>query len=242
MSFSISIAEKALLDCGRHCSLCHKFCGIKIELHHIVPSQEKGDDTYENCIPLCFDCHAEVKAYNPKHPKGRMYTTSELKEHRDRWYEKVRKTSGITSNPDYIELDRKLFIEIRDILPSDKAPIAYLRSHDYDGSFPDGIHDKLDEFLHKCLRPDFEFMDFDLEGLRTKLAYLINKFLEAIGQFTYPLDGRPDRNGVPYEWELGSAEEQKQYHDSIRQLNDLSMKVCETYDEFIRLGRRKLAC
>jgi hypothetical protein len=86
MGWPHEVSERALLYCGRHCCVCHKFCGVKIELHHIVPKSEGGEDTFDNCIPLCFDCHADVMAYNPKHPKGRKYTTSELKAHRDRWY------------------------------------------------------------------------------------------------------------------------------------------------------------
>jgi 5-methylcytosine-specific restriction endonuclease McrA len=84
MGFSADVAEKALLDCGRSCCICHRFRGMKTELHHIIQKSEGGADTYDNCIPLCFDCHAEVKAYNPKPPKGRQYTNSELKQHRDR--------------------------------------------------------------------------------------------------------------------------------------------------------------
>jgi hypothetical protein len=242
MSFPPPIAEAALLDCGRHCSICHKFCGTKMELHHIVPSNENGEDAYENCIPLCFDCHAEVKAYNPKHPKGRMYTTSELKAHRDRWYEKVIKSHGVTSNPDYIELDRQLFMEIREILPSDNGSIVYLRFHDYGGSFPDIAHDNLKNFINKCIKPEFEFMDTDLEGARIKLANSIHCFLEAIGLFTYPLEGWPDKNRVPKEWSYGSKEQRRKYYESIAKLNELSTNVHEAYDELIRLGRRKLAC
>ena len=37
-----------------------------------------GDNSVDNCIPLCFNCHAEVKSYNPKHPKGRMRCKSML--------------------------------------------------------------------------------------------------------------------------------------------------------------------
>jgi hypothetical protein len=91
MGFPQNVAEKALISCQRACSICHKFCGTKIELHHIKPSSEGGADTYENCIPLCFDCHADVRAYDPKHPKGKKYTESELKRHRDAWYAKIEK-------------------------------------------------------------------------------------------------------------------------------------------------------
>ena len=79
MSFSDKVAEDALVACGRCCSLCNKFCGTKIELHHIEQMADGGDDTLDNCIPLCFDCHADVKTYNTEHPKGKKYTPSELK-------------------------------------------------------------------------------------------------------------------------------------------------------------------
>jgi len=65
-----------------------------MELHHIVPKYENGTDTFDNCIPLCFDCHADVGSYNPKHPKGRKFTSTELKGHRDNWYAKVAKKNS----------------------------------------------------------------------------------------------------------------------------------------------------
>ncbi|MCP4536418.1 MAG: HNH endonuclease [Chloroflexi bacterium] len=89
MSFPRQVATKALLDCARCCCICHKFCGPRMELHHIVAKADGGEDTYDNCIPLCLNCHAEVRAYDPKHPKGRKYTINELRGHRDRWYEKM---------------------------------------------------------------------------------------------------------------------------------------------------------
>jgi len=125
MGFPPDIAEKALLDCGRCCCICHKFCGFKIELHHIIQSSEGGEDSYENCLPLCLDCHAEVKAYNPKHPKGRKYTASELRKHRDRWYEKVKNEHFSIIYPDCVDLDRKLFLKIREILPSTGGSISF---------------------------------------------------------------------------------------------------------------------
>ena len=100
MGFSEKLAERVLVDCGRCCALCHKFCGIKIELHHITPPPQGGEDTYDNCIPLCFDCHADVGhgAYNSKHPKGRKYTESELIKHRDAWYKRIKEGTPLTSS------------------------------------------------------------------------------------------------------------------------------------------------
>ena len=98
MGFPSGVQERALIACERHCCICHKFCSFKIELHHIVQKADGGEDSFDNCIPLCFDCHAEVKSYNNRHPKGKKYTESELKIRRDRWYEKVESTYQPTSS------------------------------------------------------------------------------------------------------------------------------------------------
>lgn len=88
MGFPQSIADEVFVKCGRHCCLCGKYAGQKMELHHIKQAADGGADTVDNCIPLCLDCHAEVASYNPRHPKGRKYTETELKGHRDRVFKK----------------------------------------------------------------------------------------------------------------------------------------------------------
>jgi hypothetical protein len=89
MSFSRETVEDVLVACGRICCICRKFCGVRIELHHIKPQHKGGDDSLENCIPLCFDCHAEVEHYNTNHPRGRKFTPGELIKHRDKWFATV---------------------------------------------------------------------------------------------------------------------------------------------------------
>lgn len=86
MGFPQSVADEVLVKCGRHCCLCGKYAGLKIELHHIKQAADGGEDTADNCIPLCLDCHAEVGSYNTRHPKGRKFTEKELKGHRDKYY------------------------------------------------------------------------------------------------------------------------------------------------------------
>lgn len=87
--FSQEIKLRAMIACGRCCCICHKYCGNNMELHHIKPKSAGGEDTFENAIPLCFDCHAEVGQYNPKHPKGIKFSEQELIQHRDNWYKQV---------------------------------------------------------------------------------------------------------------------------------------------------------
>lgn len=42
MGFSDDVRAKALISCGRHCCICHKFCGLKMQLHHIVQQADGG--------------------------------------------------------------------------------------------------------------------------------------------------------------------------------------------------------
>jgi hypothetical protein len=86
MCFSLEVAEELLVKSARCCCLCRKFKGTKIEVHHIVPVADGGSDNFDNGIPLCFDCHADVLSYNTKHPKGRKFRPVELKKHREQWF------------------------------------------------------------------------------------------------------------------------------------------------------------
>lgn len=100
MGFSQAVADEVFVRCGRHCCLCGTYAGQKMELHHIIQAADGGDDSVDNCIPLCLNCHADVKAYNPKHPKGRKYTEVELKGHRDKYYAQYGTVSNIPSSID----------------------------------------------------------------------------------------------------------------------------------------------
>lgn len=89
MIFKHPVSTRALVACRRSCCICHKFCGVHIELDHITPQADGGTDVFDNCIPLCFDCHADKGHYNDRQPKGRKYHSEELRLHRDGWYRMV---------------------------------------------------------------------------------------------------------------------------------------------------------
>jgi hypothetical protein len=86
MAFSEQTVEDLLVRANRHCCLCREFKGRNIEVHHMLPTADGGKDDFDNGIPLCFDCHADVLSYNSSHPKGRKYTPRELRRHRDEWF------------------------------------------------------------------------------------------------------------------------------------------------------------
>ena len=75
-----------LLWCDRHCCLCEKPCGIDIELAHI--DNDHANSNIENAIPVCYDCHARMGAYNDRHPRGNKLKIEEIKARREQIYEK----------------------------------------------------------------------------------------------------------------------------------------------------------
>jgi hypothetical protein len=87
MGFDEDLRTKALLWCDRHCCLCKKPCDVFIEVHHLVPQAMGGGDDVDNAIPLCFDCHAKVRAYDERHPLGTKYKVAELRARREQVYE-----------------------------------------------------------------------------------------------------------------------------------------------------------
>jgi hypothetical protein len=95
MGFRRKVKEQALTAAARHCCVCHRYKGVRIEVHHIVPKSEGGKDDLENAIALCFDCHTDAGHYNPKHPKGTKFRPSELRGARDKWHDIV-KQQGLT--------------------------------------------------------------------------------------------------------------------------------------------------
>ncbi len=85
MAFPRDQVSDLLVRSHRRCCVCHRFCGVKIETDHILPTEQGGDDSIENAIPVCFECHAEIHSYNEKHPRGRKFTPEELRQHKAQW-------------------------------------------------------------------------------------------------------------------------------------------------------------
>ena len=78
MGFPSKIREDIFVKSARHCCVCHRYKGIKVEIHHILPKKQGGEDTFENAISLCFDCHSDAGHYFAGHPKGSKFSPEEL--------------------------------------------------------------------------------------------------------------------------------------------------------------------
>ncbi|RDK86977.1 HNH endonuclease [Marinirhabdus gelatinilytica] len=104
MGFSREVKEEIFVRCARHCCVCRKGVGLNIEVHHIKPQKQGGDDSIDNAIGLCFNCHADAGHYFAGHPKGSKLSPSELKKHRNSWFNIV-ETNDIKPPPEnYIEI------------------------------------------------------------------------------------------------------------------------------------------
>jgi hypothetical protein len=241
MSFNNQVVNQVLVDTGRCCAICHKFCGFKIELHHIKQKSDGGEDSYENCIPLCLDCHAEVKSYDPHHPKGRKYSDKELIMHRDHWYNKIKVSSQFHTEERFMQLDEEVFKHIRKQI-YESGVITFLREHDF------GISFRLEELnplqnlrLEIEYNPEFEFIDADLEQVFANLANSIICFLGYSAINTFPHDVKCGYQYIPRDWLEKGEETAKHYYEVVNKMNELSTNIVDNYDIFAKLARKKFA-
>lgn len=76
MPFSLALKLAIKKKAHFRCCLCHE---LGVEVHHIIPQEDKGPDTEDNAAPLCPSCHETYGA----NPTKRKFIT----EARDFWYE-----------------------------------------------------------------------------------------------------------------------------------------------------------
>lgn len=237
MPFAPTVKEDALVACGRHCCICHKFCGIKIEVAHILGEADGGESTLDNAIPLCFDCHADMRSYDHKHPMGNKYSESELRRHRDAWYGKVEGNIGLADKAEVVATDKVVYRRLCRLLPWDGS-IRFIRHNNFAGfSFPWAALKDLDDFAAECENPAFEFVDPDLEGLRAAVESKTREFHGVLAVETFVVGGDASRSSVPEEWE---HEQPERFWRVVESLHATAGEIVETYDSLTKTATRKL--
>lgn len=123
MAFSPSVRRDALVSAARHCCVCHRYKGVKVEIHHIVPQAQGGSNELDNALALCFDCHADAGHYNREHPRGSKFSPEELRLARDLWHIMVKGNRIQSSEPEdwaYVRyLVCKSFAALAEIVEAD---------------------------------------------------------------------------------------------------------------------------
>lgn len=235
MAFSPDIKAAAMAACARHCCICHRFRGLKMESHHIVQEADGGPNTFENCIPVCFDCHADMKSYDLKHPRGTKYTPAELVAHRDRWYKKVAEGGGTGPRPEHVAVDKEVFATFQKQVPYSPA-LDYMKDRNFGYPYERAPLEALFEYGHYGDRAEFEFLDADLEAARAELVAAINAFSSVLATNTWPTH-HPGVYSIPEEWEWKAPE---RLNKVLPQLNDAATRVEQAYKALIRTARVRL--
>ena len=129
MPFPPGVRNKALVYAARHCCVCHRYKGLKVDVHHIIQEADDGPNTLDNAIALCADCHTDAGHYNPRHPRGTKFSPEELRLARDRWHEIVRR--GVVPDPNHSDslycryLVCKDFEAIREVVGGDLSDFPF---------------------------------------------------------------------------------------------------------------------
>jgi len=125
MPFSPEVKTEMFIRCSRRCCLCLKQCGVNIEAAHIIDEAAGGSNDVDNGIPLCFDCHQEIGAYNDKHPRGNKFRPEELCARRDQVYARVSEGRVETLQPVHL-VDQELRADWTNVLPDELKPLISL--------------------------------------------------------------------------------------------------------------------
>lgn len=245
MSFPQTVSDEALVKCGRCCCICHKFCGTKIELHHIKQKVYGGEDTIDNCIPLCFDCHEDMGKADPNHPRGKRYTENELKQHRDNWFKHIEE-SRTAVNPDRIyQSDISLFQTICTAFGGDVED--YLCNEDFRGAHPYNVFGPLVELFHNSSNPFAEFLNVEMEKARGTLMSYLCDFLDYRAMYTFPEYIGSEICAVTNFWILNHKSRHTEdnfedcfslFESDAMALNAKATDLWNNYCEFVRQGRR----
>ena len=248
MSFPEKVQIDALVACGRCCCICHKFCGTKIALHHIKQKAHGGEDTFDNCIPLCLDCHEDMGKADPQHSTGKHYSEKELRMHRDNWYKRYSNEQSGAIVP-ICDDDKKLFDRIKQCFSGEIGHM--LHYEDLRGIHKRYSFRELFSLEYELRSPLNEFINVELEKLRADLLDKISRFSSVYGQNTFGTDIDLPNYQVTHLWLYDNGyipvhkvtEEEEQalyetYWNEAEALNDSASDLWNCYYEFLRQGRR----
>lgn len=239
MSWPQSVKDKCMIACGRSCCICHKPCGVKMEIHHIDPKAKGGVNTFENAIPVCFDCHAEIGHYSPSHPKGTSFSPAELKAHRNNWYEKVRDTGASTASRTLSVIDTRIFTSIHDEFAE---PYLYFKDSVVWPSIPYDLIGKLDRLNYRLRlnAPDMQFLDANLEQLKVEFWLELREFCVELSRIG-TTDGPKDHMILRIKPYVSVTQEQYDYMLKQSKYCDELIDGCiEAYESFYKAARLAL--
>lgn len=136
-----------------------------------------------------------------------------------------------------LERDRVILGEFMDLLPS-SGSISWLRDYDFSSTFDVEWLSQIHDFENRCRRPEFEFIDEELETLKLDLLTKCEEFSDLIGQETFPVH-IPNRrlNRIPEEM---SYQDPEKFRSIRKRINDSASALVNAFDNLVKKARRKL--
>lgn len=134
-----------------------------------------------------------------------------------------------------LETDRKLFKEFAQVLSD--ANVEFLKEHDFGQSFNrmEDIGDFSNFTTQWANNPKFEFLNKDIECIKSELLCKTSDMLHLIGKYTFQIG--EGRSKIQEELKTENSE---LYLKTIKEMSDSADIVCELYDKFIRECKNKL--
>jgi hypothetical protein len=134
------------------------------------------------------------------------------------------------------EGDRMLFQSFLDELPS-SGSIRFIDEFNMAGfSFPSSALGQLELFYRQWSDAEHEFVDVELERLRSELLRLAGNYLGLVAVNVFPASSTGNLT-VPPEWELNDSE---RFFSVVSALHEAAAEVVAVHQELVRVGRSRL--
>jgi hypothetical protein len=144
--------------------------------------------------------------------------------------------SVMTDSSDSSATDRQLLKEFMQSLPSDGS-INFIDNQNMAGfSWPRDRLNELYTFYNEWGDAEHEFLDNEIEQIRSKLYNLIGGYLGQIATNTFPAND-PAYQTVPPEWEERNP---KKFFEVVNKLHETAGAIVNAHQDLIRISRKKL--
>jgi hypothetical protein len=234
------VETAVLAKSARRCALCFHLDGdLKEKIGQIAHlDSNRGNATEDNLAFMCLPHHSLFDSTTSQH---KNYTIPEVKAARDKLYKMVAEGEHMTpaDAAPYLqaETDKRTLADFLAIVPS-MGTIHFLRTEDFAGSYREDRLDSLYRYVAERGGPDHEFLDTELEAVRRTFRENCASFLHVLRK-TAEMVGSSGvmYRGVPAEWK----HEAPDFKQAVNEIHSTADAVCSTYDELVRLARKKLA-
>lgn len=234
-----AVETAVLAKSARRCTLCFHLKGDLTEKHGQIShlDQDRTNRAEDNLAWMCLDHHS---LYDSRTKQHKNYTLHEVKAARSKLYDLVAEGKHLTpaaARP-YLqaEADKNILRDFLEVVPSN-GTISFLRTRSFAYSLDWKRLGDIERFLQDRDGPDHEFLDAELETARKKFRQSCQALLVSLATYTFPTN-HEDRQSVPQEWEIDAPE---RFIRAVKDLDTAADAVWSTYDDFVRLARRKLA-